>query len=132
MKSDLAQILILSEQPGWQSRLSSLHKALLGATYFTLGDANHSSLLEILNTVNVKGDAAVIEYTNRFDDVKLSPDQLRVSSETMADAHSKMEPKLLSSLRKAIDNVRAYQKEIFVGKDKKCDRGCAIEYRPIS
>ncbi|MBN1796445.1 MAG: histidinol dehydrogenase [Sedimentisphaerales bacterium] len=128
----LDKIMIRSSLPNFKGRLSRLRKLLQEASYFSPGDENHKKLVEILNTVKVRKDAALIEYTDRFDKVKLTADKLRVSGEELKQAHSKIEPGLLKPLRQAIENVRQYQQEIFIGKDKQCSGGCGIKYTPVS
>jgi len=128
----LDNLIISSASADWHQQIRDLHKTLQEATYFTGGDENHNRLIEILNTVKVRKDAALIEYTDRFDKVRLTSRQLRVSVEELKQAHSKIEPELLDTLRKSIENVRRYQQEIFIGKDKKCSSGCGIKYTPIS
>ena len=49
----------------------------------------------------------------------------------MKNAHEQIAPELLSSIRKSIENVKRYQKEVFTGKDKKCSGGTGIKYTPI-
>ncbi len=72
-------------------------------------------------------DEAVAEYTEKFDGVKLTPDQFRVSQKDLEKAHKEIDKELLESLRQAIENVRKYQKEIFIGNQ----RHPGIKYTPI-
>ncbi len=51
-----------------------------------------------------------------FDGVKLTPGQFRVSKDELGKAHRQMNQDILASLRQAIENVRAYQKDILVKK----------------
>jgi len=72
-------------------------------------------------------DEAVSEYTEKLDGVKLTPQQFRVDQNDLEKAHKEIDTQLLDSLRKAIENVQRYQKEIFVGSFK--HQG--IKYTPI-
>lgn len=74
-----------------------------------------ASVRHIVADVGKRGDAAVSEYSERFDHVRLSPEEFRISAEELKKAHSRLEPALLQSLRKAIENVRLYQSQIFIG-----------------
>ena len=93
---------------------------------------NHSELAEtvrqIVADVAQRGDAAVSEYTEKFDNVKLIPSKFRVPAKDLKAAHEQLEPALLESLRKSIANVRKYQSEIFIG-NKNTHPG--IRYTPL-
>jgi histidinol dehydrogenase len=73
------------------------------------------SVRTIVEQVGLRGDEAVAEYTEKFDTVKLSASQFRISQEEMKKAHESLDKDLLASLRKAITNIRQYQSEIFIG-----------------
>lgn len=62
----------------------------------------------ILADVRENGDRAVLEYTEKFDGVKL--DSLRVSSEEMESALSRVSPEFLDILRKSADNIREFHR----------------------
>ena len=70
---------------------------------------------QIVADVSKRGDAAVAEYTEKFDNVKLVPSEFRVPAKDLKAAHEQLEPALLESLKKSIANVRKYQSEIFIG-----------------
>jgi histidinol dehydrogenase len=60
----------------------------------------------IIGDVHVRGDAAVIEYTEQFDHAELGPDQLRVGANELEASVGVLEPDVLDGLRTAIANVR--------------------------
>ena len=60
----------------------------------------------IVGDVRVRGDAAVIEYTERFDHAQLGPDQLRVDLNELEASVGVLEPDVLDGLRTAIANVK--------------------------
>jgi histidinol dehydrogenase len=60
----------------------------------------------IVGDVHVRGDAAVIEYTEQFDHAELGPDQLRVGANELEASVGVLEPDVLDGLRTAIANVR--------------------------
>lgn len=82
----------------------------------------------IVADVASRGDAAVAEYTEKFDKVKLDTSQFRVSPNDLKAAHASLDTALLKSLRKSIANVRKYQSEIFIGT-KNMHPG--IRYTPL-
>ncbi|MFA5424531.1 MAG: histidinol dehydrogenase [Phycisphaerae bacterium] len=130
MLEELDRILI-SSSSGLESRLKQLKKTLFEATYFASGSEKHKQLVEILNAVKIRSDKAVIEYTDKFDGVKLKAGQIRVLPDELSKAHSSMDSQLLDCLRKSIENVRRYQQDIFIATDKKSGSGCSIKYTPI-
>ncbi len=130
MIDKLDNILISSSTPQWNQKLRDLHQALKDATYFAPGGDRHKKLMEILAAVKMRGDAALKEYTSRFDSVELN--ELLVPTEKLAEAHKQLDSQLLDDLRKAIENVKSYQQEIFTGQDKQCSNGCGVKYTPIA
>jgi len=65
------------------------------------------SVAEILDVVAARGDAAVLDFTERFDRAELGPEQLRVDSTELEASIGVLEPAVLDGLRTAIQNVRA-------------------------
>ena len=127
MPHELDQILISSSQPDFVDRLTKIRAGVFEATHFNYGSDEDEQLDDILEEVSRRGDAAIAEFTERFDGVKLSPEQFRVSKEDLARAHNEIDPQLLKSIRQAIGNVRKYQTEIFIcGK-----KHPGIKYTPI-
>jgi histidinol dehydrogenase len=64
----------------------------------------------IIEEVRERGDAAVIELTERFDHAELAPDQLRVDANELESSVGVLEPDVLAGLRTAIANVKAVAK----------------------
>jgi len=54
------------------------------------------------------GDEALVRYTRRFDRVRLSPKQLRVTEAQISAAFQHMDPNLVLHLKVAIQNVQAF------------------------
>jgi len=134
MTHELNQILISSSQPDFMNRLIKVYLSKAGMSHFGLGPKhveNRQEVEQILRDVVAKGDKAVVEYTEKFDGVKLTPAQFRVSESDLKNAHEKIAPELLGSIRKSIENVKRYQKEIYIGHNKKCSGGTEIKYTPI-
>ncbi len=63
---------------------------------------------EILNEVKQKGDEAVIFYTEKFDKVKLSKEQLEIPFKELEKAYEEIEDELKWSLEVAIERVREF------------------------
>jgi histidinol dehydrogenase len=62
----------------------------------------------IIDDVRKRGDDALVEYAARFDGLELEISELRVSSEILEQSAKGVDEKVLSSLREAIQNVRAF------------------------
>ena len=67
-----------------------------------------SVVAEIIEEVRQRGDAALLDYTARFDNVRLKPQELRVDEETLRRSAARVEARVLEALRRAIVNIRAF------------------------
>ena len=63
---------------------------------------------EILKTVREQGDAALREFTRRFDGVEIR--QLTVSEAEMESAREHLAPPLQEAIRQAADNIRTFHR----------------------
>ncbi|UCC21561.1 MAG: histidinol dehydrogenase, partial [Planctomycetota bacterium] len=131
MPHQLDKILISSSQQDFKEKIKKLHWKLLREARFGGFDKesenNRQKVLDIIQDVDDRGYEAVAEYTGKYDKVKLPRDQFRVSKEDLEKAHKQIDPKLLASIRQSIENVRKYQKEIYIGNFKHP----GIKYTPI-
>ena len=67
-----------------------------------------SAAAEILADVRSRGDAALCDYSQRFDNFKLAPDSIRLTAEEIGLHTSAASPGMLNVLREAIKNVREF------------------------
>jgi len=67
-----------------------------------------SQVAAIIRDVRTRGDAALIDYTARFDGMQLRASELRVPEETLRRSAQRVDSFVLESLREAIRNVRAF------------------------
>ena len=72
-----------------------------------LGAGVEDDVRAILDAVRRDGDAAVRDYTERFDHAELAPEELAVPPAEIDQAVATLEPGVLAGLRAAIANVRA-------------------------
>jgi histidinol dehydrogenase len=128
MANELDKILIKHDQPDFDKRFVEIRTAVIRATYF--GGEKEQQLNAILNEITQRKDEAVAEFTEKFDGVKLAPEQFRISEAELQEAHKAIDKKLLKSIRQAIKNVKEYQSKIFIGKDKSF-KSTGIRYTPI-
>jgi histidinol dehydrogenase len=73
-----------------------------------LDEALVGEVAVIIRDVRTRGDAALIDYTARFDGVQMQPSELRVPEETLHRSALQLDSIVLESLREAIQNVRAF------------------------
>jgi histidinol dehydrogenase len=66
---------------------------------------------KIIEDVRVFGDEALIKYTKKFDGVKLSLRQLKVSQIEISGAYQNISPNFVSSLKVIIENVNKFYRK---------------------
>lgn len=69
------------------------------------------TVAEIVERVRTEGDAALFEYTNRFDCEKINASNIRVAEEEIREAYEEIDPRLLETIRKALENIRSYHEK---------------------
>ncbi len=69
-----------------------------------------SSIADLIESVRVRGDAAVCEAMSRFDGIDVTPDRLRVSADEIAAA--RIDPDLEAAIADAIAHLRAFNEEL--------------------
>ncbi len=68
-------------------------------------------VMEIVNRVRREGDAALFDYTSRFDGARITKDTIRVTASEVEEAYRLVEPELLQVIRRALGNIRAYHEK---------------------
>ncbi|MDO8525151.1 MAG: histidinol dehydrogenase [Candidatus Omnitrophota bacterium] len=69
------------------------------------------SVRKIIENVKLSGDDAVIKYTKKFDRIKLSAKDLRVSECEMSGAYQDIKPEFVSTLKVILENVQKFYKK---------------------
>ena len=64
------------------------------------------TVASIVADVRKRGDAALIDYTQRFDGVRLERDKLRVSEQDLREVAARADRNVIEALREAIKRVR--------------------------
>ena len=70
-----------------------------------------SAVKPVVEDVKARGDAALLEYTARFDGVCLSAADLKVSEEEVRQAYERVGPETLDAFRQSARNVRKFQEQ---------------------
>jgi len=89
--------------------LESLQKALLKKRNRKSNISEKVS--KILKDICEREDDALLEYTKKFDKVKLLPKQLRVSEGEISAAFNELDSSIISAFKLAIDNVTKFYKK---------------------
>jgi histidinol dehydrogenase len=126
MPDSLDKILFLYSQPDFADRATKIRSEVFNFSYFGI-EKEQKQLDNILEEIHKRDDEAVAEFTEKFDKVKLTPAEFRISQKDLETAHKEIDKDLLESIRRSIENVRKYQSEIFIGNSKHP----GIKYTPI-
>ncbi len=65
----------------------------------------------IVRDVRDRGDAALIEYMEKFDNIQLTPERFRVSREEIEQAHHELDPNVYAAIKHAIHNVHTFHEQ---------------------
>ena len=65
---------------------------------------------QIVSQVQREGDRALLKFTEKFDKIKMTAQQLRVRPQVLRAAAKKADPALLREMEKAIFNIHAYHR----------------------
>jgi histidinol dehydrogenase len=132
MNLSLPELILSSSDPDFGARLTKFRVQIVEAARLAGPDSEQNrTVVGILRDIAARGDAAVAEYTEKFDGVALEPAQFRIPPDALVQAHESLDPGLLTALRRAIANVRAYQEKIFIGRRSEFSEGTGIKYVPI-
>src|SRR5438874_11477722 len=107
--------------------------ALLAAKRESAADVD-GAVAAIIDDVVARGDAALVEYTNRFDRVSLDPDRLRLSAAEIAAGAERAPPETVAALRLAAERIESFhQKQLPSGIDYVDPAGVRLgqRWRPI-
>lgn len=66
---------------------------------------------EVVDRVRKEGDPAILEYTERFDKVKLTLKEMKVSADEIKDAYNRIEPKKVDALKLAARNIQSFHEK---------------------
>lgn len=66
---------------------------------------------EIVNRVKAEGDAALFDYTGRFDHAEIDASNIRVTDGEIEEAMSQVDPALMAVMQKALVNIRRYHEK---------------------
>ncbi|MGN6459695.1 MAG: histidinol dehydrogenase [Pseudolabrys sp.] len=95
-------------------------RAFLGAKREASADVEQA-VRAILADVQARGDAALIDYTRRFDRLTLTPQTLRVPAAEIAAATAQCDPKALAALKLARERIEVFHRRQLPKDDRFTD-----------
>lgn len=66
---------------------------------------------EILDNVRQKGDAAVFEYTRKFDGAEINAGNIRITREEIDEAYASVGDELIETMKRSMENIRTYHEK---------------------
>ena len=67
-----------------------------------------ATVREILKHIKERGDAALLDFTSRFDQYDLSVEEIRVTPSEVAEAHNNVSDEGVEALKRAAENIREF------------------------
>lgn len=67
--------------------------------------------LEVSDRVRKEGDGAVLEFTEKFDKVKLTADKIKVKPEEIEQGYDRLDPKIREAIEYAAKNIRDFHEK---------------------
>ena len=125
-----------SRDPDFEDKLLALARrrgvaqGLAGAG----GDAAAGAVAEIVQAVRQRGDEALIEFTERFDGCRLTPERMRVGPREVDAAVKSLPEDFLDALRAAAERIDRFQQSVLLRDPPPLEEGgrrLALRYRPV-
>jgi len=69
------------------------------------------TVADIVSDVRKRGDEALFEYTEKFDQMKLDAETVRVTEDEIREAYEAVDPRLLEVIRRSLKNIRTYHEK---------------------
>ncbi len=120
--------------PAGRSDLARLRSVLTLSEKLLQQSSELESVRQTIEAIRTGGDRALAELTERYDHVRLTPEQFRVGADEIADSKNHTDPALLKAIRHAIDNVRRFQDHILQRDPKVLEvegASLRIRFRPL-
>jgi len=125
--------------PEFRERFAALRRQLslsegLRAAGESAGEAPLEAVRRIIDDVRERGDAALLDYTARFDHCRLTADRLRVGAGEIEAAVERCPSDLLDALRLAAVRICSFQESILLRDPPPlafAGRLIGMRYRPV-
>jgi histidinol dehydrogenase len=77
---------------------------------FVEAESVSGTVREIIDNVRARGDAALVEYARKFDNVTLSADRLQVSAKEIKDSYDQVDRKVVDAIQTLSANITAFHR----------------------
>ncbi|GHU73994.1 histidinol dehydrogenase [Clostridia bacterium] len=96
-------------------------------------DEVQASVREIVEAVRERGVAAALEFTEKFDLAKLTPETVEITRAEIQEAYDAADPAFVEALKRAAHNIRVYheKQKRTTWIDFQCDRAMGQLILPI-
>src|SRR6266446_10197866 len=94
-----------TRDPGFEAAF----RAFVAAKRESASDVD-DAVAAIIDAVAARGDAALVEFTNRFDRARLTPDRLRLSPDEIAAGAAQAPPETVAALRLAAERIESFHR----------------------
>jgi histidinol dehydrogenase len=98
-------VTLSTRDPGFETGF----RQLLGAKRESAADVD-AAVAEIIEDVATRGDAALIDYTRRFDGMDLAAGGLRLTAREIADGAAAAPPETIAALRVAAERIESFHR----------------------
>ncbi|MGA7868195.1 MAG: histidinol dehydrogenase, partial [Stellaceae bacterium] len=98
-------VTLSTRDPGFEAGFGQL----LAAKRESAADVD-AAVAEIIEDVAARGDAALIDYTRRFDGMDLAPRNLRLTAGEIADGAAAAPPETFAALRVAAERIESFHR----------------------
>lgn len=99
--------IVVAEEMGMEATARLLEKKLFEEEESRAVE----TVREVVRGVRARGDAAVIEYTKRYDGVDLKAEEMMVRDEEFVEAEENVSEEIVKSLQRAAENIRRFHEE---------------------
>ena len=123
-------VILPTGDPGFEAEF----RQLLTAKRESAADVD-AAVAEIIEDVVTRGDAALIDYTRRFDGMDLAPDGLRLTAGEIADGAAAARSETVAALRVAAERIQSFHRhQLPVPIDYVDETGVrlAARWRPVA
>ena len=91
----------------WEDGFSEAFERIVNRGRIGRADVE-ASVRNIINQVREKGDEAVIKFTKKFDNYRLSPENIKVSGEEIENAYTSIDKKVLEHLKLTAARIKKF------------------------
>src|SRR6476619_1382650 len=98
-------VILSTSDPGFEGKF----QRLLAAKRESAADVD-AAVAEIIEDVIIRGDAALIDYTRRFDGVDLADGGLRLTRREIADGAAAAPPETVAALKVAAERIEGFHR----------------------